>query len=264
MPIGFRIQPNDWGTHKNQLKRACGTVCFGALASHFGTESAKSIEWRADRRQPYNRFGEPSSSNKYLRWRQGKALPNDATVAHIHARTSGAVKLDFWRDLPLWPLLAPQAPRMSWMLRLLEKSPINIRQILFGDEDGRWGGRFHHTNPTRDQILGIRNLYSLDAFLVLICLARKGEELEDDPLHFLASACAFDIFPRILYSYPPLRYRWEGLFVCIDRLFWNRVYFNGVYFTFPIEVIRDNLLALDVDPSTHFRQMSGNRTRSEK
>lgn len=261
MPIGFRIQPTEWGTHESQVKRARGTVCFGALAAHFRTDSPKLIEWRADRRAPYNKSGDPSASNKYLRWRQGTRLPNDDTVAHIRARTAGAVNLDFWRDLPLWPLLAPEAPRMSWILRMLEKSPVNIRQILFGDEDGRWGGRFHHAKPTRVQLLGIRNLYSLDAFLALLCLARKGEELEDDPLHFLSSACAFDIFPRILYSYPPLRYRWEGLFICIERLFWNRVYLNGIYYKFPIEVIRDNLRELDLDPSTRLPQMSGSRIR---
>lgn len=259
MPISFLIQPDEWISHKKQVKSARGAVCYGALAAHFNTESSRVLEWRADRRTPYDCDGDLSPSHKYLRWRQGQTLPHDESVDHIHARTAGAVRLRFWRDLPLWELLGSQAPPMSWMLRLLEKSPVNIRRILFADDQANRYGRFHHAVPTRTQILGIRNLYSLDAFIVLLCLARKGEVLEDDPQHFLPSACAFDIFPRILYSYRPLRYRWEGLFTCIERLFWNRVYFDGIYHKFPIEVIRTNLALLDTTPNSDFHQISGKR-----
>lgn len=261
MPIGFLIEPREWDGHKKQVKRACGTVCYGALAAHFGTDSSKVLEWRADRREPYDVSGDPSVSNKYLRWRQGKALPNDESVAHIYGRTAGAVQLDFWRDLPLWELLDAQAPPMPRLLRLIEQSPVNIRRILFGDDQADQQGRFHHYSPTRSQILGIRNLHSLDAFITLLCLARKGEVLEDDPSHFLPSACAFDIFPRILYSYAPLRYRWEELFACIERLYWNRLYLGGAYFKFSRDVVHENLTLLNTSPNASLRGMSGKRIK---
>jgi len=85
--------------------------------------------------------------------------------------------------------------------------------------------------------------------------------MEDDTQHFLPSACAYDIFARILYTYRPLRYRREGLFACIERLYWNRVYMNGLYVDFPIEAIRLNLTQLDANPSTPLAEKSGRRLR---
>lgn len=261
MPINFRDHPDDWASHKTQVKSARGSVCYGALAAHFGTDSPKALEWRVDGRSPYDCHGDQSISNKYLRWRQGKALPHDDSVNHVLVRTAGAVQLGFWRDMPLWELLTYDVPPMSHIIRLLEEAPVNIRRILFFDHQPNQFGRFHHTEPTRTQILGIRNLYSLDAFIVLLCLARKGEALENDTQHFLPSACAFDILPRILYSNRPLRYRWENLFACIQRLFWNRVYLNGLYYKFSIETVRNSLTQLDADPSARLLNMSGNRLK---
>lgn len=262
MPIGFRVFPEDkWLAHAKAVKIARGTACFGAMAAHFGTESPEVLEWRADRREPYDSDGEPCKTNKYQRWRKGKA-PHDISLVHIHSRTAGAVRLAFWREHPLWELLAPQAPPMPRLLRLLESTSPNVRRILFNDPCGVIPGRFNHSPPTRAQILGIRNLRPLDAFVALLCLARKGEQMEDDTQHFLPSACAYDIFPRILYSYRPLRYRWEGLFACIERLYWNRVYMDGLYVEFPIVTVRLSLAQLDADPSSCLPEKSGRRLRA--
>jgi hypothetical protein len=258
MPIGFRIAPDDeWASHIENVRTAQSTACYGALAAHFGTDSPKILERRVDEHRPRDQI---DFTNKYRRWREGSA-PNKVSVAHIHARTAGAVRLDFWRDLPLWELLAPQSPPMPRLLRLLENASPNVRRILLRDGCGVQQGRFNHSPPTRAQLLAIRNLRSLDAFIALLCLARKGEQMEDDTQHFLPSACAYDIFARILYTYRPLRYRREGLFACIERLYWNRVYMNGLYVDFPIEAIRLNLTQLDANPSTPLAEKSGRRLR---
>lgn len=261
MPISFRVTPNDgWVSHIENVRVAQATACYGALAAHFGTESPKLLERRADERASCDQDDERAFSNKYRRWRKGSA-PHDTSVAHIYARTAGAVRLDFWRDLPLWELLAPQAPPMARLLRLLENRSQNVRQILLRDPCGMQPDRFNHSPPTRAQILGIRNLRSLDAFVALLCLARKGEQMEDDTQHFLPSACAYDIFPHILYTYRSLRYRWEGLFTCIERLYWSRVYMDGLYVEFRIETIRRSLAQLDSDPSSRLPEKSGRRLR---
>lgn len=265
MPIAFHppLPPDhDWKDHQKAVKRCRGTVCYGALAAHFGTESPKILEWRIDRRAPYCAGDDPSTSNKYRRWRQGRALPHDDTVADVGIRSAGAVRLNFWRDLPLWELLAGEPPSLQRLYGFLEGTPRPIKQILFMDGQPDSQGRFHHSRPTRSQTLAIRNLHSLDAFLTLLCLARKGEVLEDDPHHFLPAECAFDIFPRVVYSHRPLRYRWEeGLFNCLHRIYWSRVYLDGAIYEFPIETVRSGLCSLDANPAAELPQMSGKRFR---
>lgn len=260
MPLDFRIQP-DWDAHSREVKIARGSACFAALAAHFGTNSPKVLESRADARPLRRGDDEQSSSNKYLRWRQGK-IPHDKSVAQIRVRTGGSVNLAFWRDHPLWELLAPEPPSIPRLLRLLEGTPSNIRRILFHKSIDTPTERVNHTPLTRAEVLGIRNLRSLDAFTTLLCLARKGDVLEDGAHHFLPSACAFDLLPRILYSYRPLRYRWEGLFGCIERVYWNRLYLDGIYSKFPIERVRDSLTQLDADPSVCLPSISGMRKRA--
>ncbi|WP_296248116.1 hypothetical protein [uncultured Stenotrophomonas sp.] len=134
---------------------------------------------------------------------------------------------------------------------------MSIRVHLFADGEPDMRGRFDHSWPEGGKIRAIRNQASVEALIALLCLARKGEELEDDARHYLPSACAFDLLPRVLYSNPALRYRWEGLFACIERLFWNRIYYSGIRFSFPINTIREGLQALDADPFAVLPIMSG-------
>lgn len=257
-PMTVQAPTDERKTRIKELKRVRGAVCFGALAAHFGAESSKKLEWRVDRRLPYGEDVDSSPSNKYLRWRQG-TLPHDDSLTHVEARTAGSVRLGYWRDLPLWQIMSPDLPPISGLHQVIEQMPRNIRKILLHDTDPAREGRFHHTIPGRSQILAVRNQRSLDAFMTLVCLARKGEVLENDPLHFLPAACAYEIFPRILYSHKPLRYRWEGLFECLRKVLWCRVYSNGASFHFPIEMIHRSLAALDADPEATLPNLTGLR-----
>ena len=263
MPIPFRppLPPvDDWAAHRAEIKCCRGTTCYAALVTHFGTDSPKELEKRVDRRSPYHtRGGDLSISNKYRRWRQGKALPRDDSIKHVLNHTGGSVHLGWWRDLILWELLDPEPPSMQRINHLLEQSPPPVRKILFFDEAPNSLGRYEHSNPDRSMILGIRNHFALDAFLALLCLARKGELLEEDPQHFLPATCAFDIFPRVLYTYPPLAYRWENLYACLERIYWRRLYGNGAYFLREIGTVRANLQALQIDSTSVLPMLSGNR-----
>jgi hypothetical protein len=264
MPIAFRSPlppPDGWCGHAREVKLCRGAACYGALAAHFGTDSPKILEWRVDRREPYDSGGDPSMSNKFRRWRQGKALPSDDTCHHVAERTGGSLRLEFWRDLTLWDLLSPDPPSIGRLHQLLEGSPMPVRRILFMDGAPDPTGRFHHAMLNREQTLAIRNQHSLGAFIALLCLARKAEALEDDPHHFVPVACAYDIFPRVLYSYRALRYRWETLFACMERIFWSRVYITGASYAFPLETVRAGLDALDTDPTAELPRMSGRRFR---
>ena len=205
--------------------------------------------------------GDPSGSNKFLRWRQGRALPSDGTVAQVLERSGGSVDLRFWRDLPLWTLLSAQPPSLQVLHHHIEHAGLQIRKILFLDGVASRNGRFNHSNPDRQQVLGIRNLNSLEAFIFLICLSRKGEQLEDDPQQFLPAACAYDMLPRLLYSRAALRYRWELLFGCMHRILWNRVYSTEAIYTYEMDVVRGNLDQLRQHPDAVLGRRSGNRRK---
>ena len=267
MPIGFRPPiPNaaDWQAQKFAIRLCRGAACYAALTAHFGTRNQTRLEWTIDGRRPYgadNDDVDQSSSNKYLRWGQGKTLPSNSSVDLVYEHSGGAVRLNFWRDLPLWELLQPQPPSLQRLHAILEASPPGVRRILFIDVEPGEGGRYSHTRLRRSELLALRNLRSLDAFTALLCLARKGELLEDDQYQYLPSACAYDMLPRLLYSHPPLRCQWEMLFSCLERIFWRRVYVSGDYFEFPIETVRSSIETLDKDSSAPLPQKSGKRIR---
>lgn len=244
------------------MKRCKGAACYRALASHFGTDSPKHLEWLVDGRKPYGCDSDAAVSNKFRRWRQGKALPHKDTISKMASRTNMSVKLDIWMNLPLWELLAPEPPSMQRIHGLLEESPPGIKRILFMDSSPDRLGRYRHSMVDRQQTIAIRSQHSLDAFVALLCLARKGEILDDDPHQFLPSACAFDIFPRVLFTHQPLRYRWQELFSCIERIFWRRSYVDGMYFNFPESTVQTSLQALDANPSVELPCMSGKSIRS--
>ncbi|WP_290594578.1 hypothetical protein [Arenimonas sp. SCN 70-307] len=259
MPTTYR-DSFDAKIHRDAVKRARGSACYGALAAHFGTQSPTLLEMRVDGRQPYGEDGEKVASNKYNRWRQGKALPSDVTVAHVSQKSAGAVRLDCWRDLPLWELLAAECPPVPRLHRIIEQSH-SVRHVLFLDgKPDRFG--YNHAPLDRKNALGLRNLRSLDAFIALLALARKGEQLEHAPQHYLPALCAFDILPYVLSGNPALRYRWEGLFGCCKRIFWNMIYVTGQVGQFRLEEVQTRLRALEVEPGVPLPQLAGVRVKT--
>ncbi len=245
MPIRFLppLPPQDgWAAHRKEVRACTGAACFAALTSHFGSESPKALEKLVDDRLPYvTQAGDQSLSNKYRKWLAGTSLPSLDSVLHVLARSNGAVDLYSWRYLPLWELLQPAPPPLATLHRFMEQAAPPVRKILFFDENPDRYGRFVHEIPDADTTLALRNLYSLDAFLALLCLARKGEILDYDPYQSLPSLYAFDIFPRVLLAQKPLLFRWERLFECIARIFWRRHYSGGVTLNFDISTIRSRL-----------------------
>lgn len=263
MPLAFQppLPPADgWAAHRKEVRQCRGAACYAALSHHFGTFSGRLLEQRVGRRPPsMTQWGDPTQNNTYRRWMTRGHRPDDKTLEEIYLRTGGSLLLKKWRDLALWELLDPDPIPMQRLHALLEAMPLRIRKILFIEGKPNFSGRFEHTTHDREMTYGIRNLFSLEAFMTLLCLARKGELLEEDPLHFLPMYGAYDIFPRVLYRHPPLEYQWESLYRCIERVYWLRTYGNGGFYPLGIETIAANLKSLKDNPNRPLRMQSGPR-----
>lgn len=271
MAIPFRPpEPTEeqWADHQREVAKCRGATCFAALAAHFKTKSPVVLEKRVDGRSPYiTQGGERSSSGKYRRWFRDGIAPSDDTIERVLGLTDNAFDLGYWRDLILWQLLARDPPALDKLHYLMEESfPRSIRKILFDEYDRDRFGRFIHFDIGREQILDLRDVRSLPAFLAMLCLAREGELLGDDPRHSLPTMCAFDMLPYVLHRCAPLRFRWENLFACLERVFFRRIYGDsGAYYDFPRQRVASGLVTLDSDPNAPLRQMSGHHEpRAEK
>jgi hypothetical protein len=259
MSIPFRDPEPDeaaWKEHAKDIANCRGVACFSALAQHFGTTSPTALERHVDGRMPYvTAGGDQSISGKYRAWLHG-SIPNDETCEWVRLQTENAVRLKCWRDHPLWRLLERDPPAIEWLHRQKEALPPKVGKFLFLDGIGH-DNRYIHVNLTRSETLRLRNVGTLDAFVALLCLAREGETMGDHPKHYLSSACAFDAFPRVLITQYPLRFRWESLYACLNRVFFRRLYGHGSYFEFKRESVYETLSALDEDPKAKWAMKSG-------
>ena len=265
MSLPFRDPaPTDetWREHGRELALCRGAACFKAVALHFGTDSAKALEQRIDGRGPYvNEMGDRSWSGKYRRWLTRGTVPTDETVERVRVRSEGAVDLAMWRDLVLWSVLEATPPSLARLHATKERFSPQIRTVLFGDHLPNRMGRFVHFDIGRDRLLALRDLHSLEALCALLCLAREGELLGDDPRHSLPTMCAFDILPRVLCAHPPLRTRWQILYACLERVFFARVYGDGICLAFSAAAIERALARLDTDAHAELPQLAGRRKR---
>lgn len=249
-----------WREHGRELTLCRGAACFTAAALHFGTDSPKALEQRIDGRGPYiNELGDRSWSGKYRRWLTRGTVPSDETVERVKMRSEGAVDLSSWRDLVLWSVLEATPPSLAWLHTTKERFSPPIRTILFGDPARNRMGRFIHFDTDRDRLLALRDLRSLEALCALLCLAREGELLGDDARHSLPTMCAFDILARVLRAHPPLRFKWQLLYACLERVFFARVYGDGICLSFSAAAVERALGVLDQDARAELPQLSGRR-----
>ncbi len=256
-----------WDGFELDVRRRRGAACFAAAAAHFGTTSPKVLEARIEQKRYFTKYEEPTSSGKYMRWYRDGVCPSDTSAARIRQRSGGSIDILYWRDLPLWELLAPMPPAIDRLHKHLEAMPSAISRLLFRDSV-QSPGRFVHHALERTDYLAIRNIGSLDAFICLLCLACKGDLIDHDPSHFLPARCALDVFPRIVHKYPALAFQWEQLFACLSRIFWERAYRGGASYEADSKSVRENLTALregrfgDMKMSTGLRKRRGTDQRT--
>lgn len=223
------ISADELASHRRRIKRCQGTTCFQALAIGFGTTSSNRLEQILDSQRLRSTPLDPSVwTGKYRQWRHGK-VPSEASMDLAWERSAGTVNLRYWRDLPLWELLAEpfdQAP--SQLHNLLTRLPVPVREILFfgatADERGQWS-RLELRNA---DIAALRALGTLDAFIALLTLSRSAQLARCDQQHAILTVSAFAILGNVLNAHPQLEACTDDLFACLTLSFWSFWYLGGV------------------------------------
>jgi len=124
-----------------------------------------------------------------------------------------------------------------------------VRSAVFLAPGPNAMGRYHRHPMSRDEMLDLADLGTLDAFIGLLALAREGELINDDQRHSVPSIFAFGIFAKILRSHPHLEVAWEKLYDSLVFAFWSRWYGEGISPGFKKQYIVTHRADLAIDES---------------
>lgn len=216
-PISFQF-PEPWITHSVELRKCRGTACFAALATHFGVSSPRRLEELINNRMYVTRAGDRTSPGTYLKWKRDGAYPSNEIIEKILQLTLRSVNLYFWRDHKLWDALRLFPEFLVSPREYIESLPSGIQEVLKG-EPAENDVYSHPRFCTSDQqVLRLRDIRSLDAFVALLFLSRYEQRPEITKPNFLPAICLMEIFPYVIHQHPQLRFDWERLFICTKRI----------------------------------------------
>lgn len=227
------MTPERRKAHKKLIALCRGMTCLMELGRVFGTTESNALERMIDgKKVRRNKHGEAVWSGKYAHYKRGSA-PDDDTLLHAERAAIALgrpIKLRYLRDHPLWALLREPVAPLAEIRAIMASLPRIVRKELYHLDLMDPQGRQVRQEFSRNSVIRLRDLGTLDAFAGLLALAREGEILEDDPRQALPARCAFEIFPRILLDHPQLHARWPQLYEALELAFWRRVYHGGVTF----------------------------------
>jgi len=225
--------------HSEQVALCRAHLCVQALAHHFDCDPGNPAELEehcgftaAD--EFADRYGRHGTVRKWLK--NGiRRYPRSAT--RLKKKTDGKVDLKVLMDAPLLRLIEFEPPQLSWLQVTLESNPEARRWLLDKWERSDALSEF----PDRRKVLQLRNHSTLGAFDAMLCLARRGEVTGRQQEHSFPSLCAFDMFPHVLLRYPQWRHRWRVLADCLHRVFWCRIYLDGIMMDLPMSLLERNV-----------------------
>lgn len=229
MALPFRSLPTAAALreHDARIDICRGTACFQDLCLGLNETSANELARQID--GDHGRIGRDGTkqfSGKYRQWRYGKA-PAEETIVLVESRFPGKTRLRRWRNLLLWDLLRePFELTLSELHERMTHLPPRIRKLLFLSAGPNAMGRYPRHAMSRERILELRDLHSLDAFIALLALAREGELINEDQRHVfrpcVRSASSRTCSPRIRNwkragSRCTTRFIWRSGRACIWR-----------------------------------------------
>ena len=225
--------------HQHRIDCCRGIICFEEVARNFGTRSSNQLEVLIDDFVPsIDVDGRKIWPGKYRKWLSGTA-PSSATLSKVDQKTGGKSQLSHWRKLILWNLI--EEP-VAWDLTVIshftmylqEPARTLARRVVSPDSLGR----YLSTEIVLEVMLELRDLYTLDAFMALLLLAREAKLIKSEQRFVLATTSAFEVFPRVVMAHVHLQVCWERLYRCVEFAFWSRVYLEDDTSPFSIEIVR--------------------------
>ena len=261
------MTPERRNAHKTLIALCRGMTCLTELGRVFGTTGSNALERLIDgKKVRRNKHGEAVWSRKYARYKRGSA-PDDDTLlrAERAAMALGRpIRLRCWRDHPLWTLLREPVVSLEEIRAIMASLPRIVRKELFHLDRMDPQGRQVRQEFSRNSVIRLRDIGTLDAFVGLLALAREGEILEDDPRQALPARCAFEMFPRVLLDNPQLHACWQPLYEVLELAFWRRVYHGGAIFTdYTLQNAAFGLAAMGEDRSVKLPWTAGTLSVSE-
>jgi hypothetical protein len=261
------MTPERRKAHKKLIALCRGMTCLTELGRAFGTIASNALERMIDgKKVRRNKHGEAVWSRKYARYKRGSA-PDDDTLMHAERAAIALgrpIRLRYWREHPLWTLLREPVVPLTEIRAIMASLPRIVRKELYhlGLMDPQ--GRQVRQEFSRNSVIRLRDLGTLDAFIGLLALAREGEILEDDPRQALPARCAFEMFPRVLLDNPQLHACWQPLYEALELAFWRRVYHGGAIFTdYTLQNAEFGLAAMGEDRSVKLPWTAGTLSVSE-
>jgi hypothetical protein len=101
----------------------------------------------------------------------------------------------------------------------------------------------------REEIIKLKELGTLDAFMGMLGLAREGELINEDQRHAFPSLCAHQMFPKIIVRHSHLEACWEQLYASLPLPFWSRIYLANFHGGYKIDQARKQITELKASPS---------------
>lgn len=257
------LDETTWKAHDLAVNQCRGRLFSFAIAGHFGLppDDVDAIERRCQAGDA-KRDDDVEANGTIRRWCTDGNRPRIDSIQKILEATQGCVDLRLWINHPLIALIRREPPSVSQLNRYLEQAPAPVRRILCLAPDQR--GDFSHHIPERRTVLALRNTWSFDGFLAMLCLARRGEVLESDPAHALPAKCAYDMFPRIVSKVPIIQFQWRQVAHCLHRIFWDRVYDGAIRIDLPTDTLFNNVERVAASPRVRYILKSGRRLSDEQ
>lgn len=252
-----------WKAHDLAVNQCRGRLFLFVIAEHFGLspEDVNAIERRCQAGN--GRCEDDMEANGTIRrWCTAGNKPRLDSIRKIKEATHGGVDLALWVNHPLIDLARREPPSIGQLNRYLEQAPSAVRKILYLEPDQ--GGEFSHHLPERRTVLALRDTWSFDGFLAMLCLARRGEVLGDDPAHCLPAKCAYDMFPKIVRKVPIIQFQWKRVALFLHRVFWDRIYGGSIRIDLPIDALFQNVEGVAATPDMRYALKSGKRLSDDQ
>ena len=267
MVVGYPEDLDDaaWEAHDHAVDQCRGQICLCAIAEHFGLPAALSDVGAVEVKCQAHEGGceaDLESNGTIRRWCTVGNNPRRDSIEKINMATGGRVDLDLLIKHPIITLLRREPPSIQQLNGYLEQAPLGIRKILILEPDLR--GIISHHRPDRRTVLTLRNTWSFDGFIAMLCLARRGEVLGEAPAHALPAMCAYDMFPRVVQKTSLIRLQWQRLADCLHRVFWRRVYVCGISPHLPLELLTRNIERRLLNPRARYKYRSGRLLSEER